>query len=252
MKISIITVSFNSAKTLQCTIQSIRNQNNKNIEYIVIDGGSKDGTLEIIKQNKDIISTWISEPDKGIYDALNKGLGLAKGEIIGLVHSGDTLANKDVLYRINRIFETEKCDILYGNTECFLPSYPLRVVRIDRGGPFIKNKFRRGWMPSHPTVYCKKEIFNKLGNYRLDLKIAADYEFLLRTMYFNEYKISYIDSIIYRYELGGTSSKNVKNILQSNLECRKAWILNGFKPPSFLILNKLLRKIPQFLNAINS
>jgi glycosyltransferase len=251
MKISIITATYNSAKNVSKSIVSVNNQTHPDIEQIIIDGASGDNTIAIIKSQPNRVKKLVSEPDKGIYDALNKGIKLATGNIIGLVHSGDELAHNEVISQIIRIFLNEKCDILYGNTECFLPSHPSKIVRIDRGGNFKKNRFRMGWMPSHPTIYCKKEIFELLGAYRLDLKIAADYEFLLRAMYVHEFKIHYLDSIIYRYELGGTSSKNLKNIILSNLECKKAWLLNGMQPPSFLIFKKLLRKIPQFLKSIN-
>ena len=247
MKISIITATFNSAHSLNECLTSVNNQTYQDIEHIIIDGASKDKTIEIIKSIPNRVTRIISEPDKGIYDAINKGILLSTGEIIGLVHSGDSLANIEVLNNISNIFEKEGCDILYANTECFLPSQPSKIIRIDKGGIFNPDRFKKGWMPSHPTVYCKKEIFDKIGKYRLDLKIGSDYEFLLRAMYIHKLKIHYFDSIIYRYELGGTSSKNLKNILLANLECKKAWILNGLKPPSFLILHKLLRKIPQFL-----
>ena len=250
MNVSIITATFNSSAHIVDCLASVYEQTYPNIEHIIIDGASKDNTLEIIKSMPNRVSKIVTEPDGGIYDAINKGITFATGEVIGLVHSNDLLSNPYVIENISKIFERTGCDILYANTECFLRSNRDKIVRIDRGGHFHRARFKQGWMPSHPTVYCKKEVFQKVGLYRLDLKIAADYEFLLRAMYKNKFKIHFFDSVIYRYELGGTSSKNLRNILLSNLECRKAWVLNDMPVPKFLIFNKLVNKIPQFVKAI--
>lgn len=250
IKISLITVCYNCANTIAYSITSVNDQTYTNIEHIIIDGSSVDKTIEVIKNMPNRITTLISEPDNGIYDAINKGISIATGDIIGLVHSGDLLSNNEVLSDISKVFETQDCDILYANTECFLPSQPTKIIRIDKGGIYKRSRFKKGWIPSHPTVYCKKAVFNKIGTYRLDLKIGADYEFLLRAMYVHHFKIHYLDSIIYKFELGGTSNKSIKNIILANKECKNAWIINGMRVPSFFIFNKLLRKIPQFIRPI--
>ena len=161
MKLSLITATYNSAETISNAINSVRNQKIDNLEYIVIDGCSTDGTLEILKENADIISKWVSEPDKGIYDALNKGLKMASGEIVGFLHSDDSFANDRILQNIIDVFDMQPIDFLYGDLEYITSAEPYKVLRYWKSGYFTPKNLKKGWMPPHPTVYFKRNLIDR-------------------------------------------------------------------------------------------
>jgi glycosyltransferase len=248
MKISIITICHNNEKNIRPTIESVINQTYRNIEYIIIDGASRDKTLEIVNKHKNKIDVIISEPDKGLYDAINKGIQNATGDVVGLIHAGDQLYNETVLEKVSRFFEVNDVDALYGHSQ-ILSSDGKKVVRINKSPSFKKSLFKYGWMPSHQSFYAKRILFQEYGMYNLKYKIAADYELLLRYMYFNHIKAALLDEFIVKFSLGGTSSKSVKNIYDLNKECIEAWEDNGEVIPFYTIPMKLLRKIPQFIKA---
>ncbi len=244
MKVSIITSTFNSKSTLQDTLNSIQNQNYQNIETIIIDGGSKDGTLDIIKKNK-VISKFISEPDKGIYDGLNKGIEIATGDVIGYVHSDDVLASETIISEIVAAFINSNIDGVYGDLEYVDKENTNRVIRYWKSKQFHPNLLKQGWMPAHPTLFLKREVYTKYGNFDLSYKIAADYDFMLRVLKDDNLKFSYLPEVITKMRVGGASNRSLKNILQKTKEDYRAVKSNNVGGV-FSILRKNTSKIKQF------
>ncbi|CAM3762661.1 glycosyltransferase family 2 protein [Flavobacterium chungbukense] len=207
MKVSIITVCYNRKETIAKSIESVLSQDYSNIEYIVIDGNSTDGTKEIIKSYAEKISTYLSEPDKGMYDAINKGLKMATGEIIGLMHSDDEFYDNDVISKIVEMFQKfPSSDGIYGNGIYVTNDKKERIVRNRISGAYSRKELESGWLPLHPTVYLKKKIIEKLGYYNLDFKIASDTEFLLRYLFKSKIKLSYFNSYVVKMRVGGLST----------------------------------------------
>jgi glycosyltransferase involved in cell wall biosynthesis len=246
MKISIITVCFNSAKTIEDTIQSVLSQDYPNVEYIIVDGGSKDATLDIVKKYSANISHFISEPDKGIYDAMNKGIALATGDVVGILNSDDVYYDSQVLSHISKAFEVTNADAVYGDLVYVASNNLEKVTRVWKSKPYTEGAFLKGWMPPHPTFYVKKSCYNQLGNYSLKLKSAADYELMLR--FIHKYKISlaYIPKTLVKMRVGGESNVSLKNRLRANKEDRMAWKMNGLKPHFYTLFLKPLSKLKQF------
>ena len=180
MKVSIITVSFNAEETISDTIKSVINQDYENIEYIIIDGASKDKTSSIVKSFGFKVAKFISEPDKGIYDAMNKGLALATGEIIGILNADDFYADSSIISKVVKRFQEEKVEGLYADLVYVKRNDTNKITRVWRSGDYSKGKFLKGWMPPHPTFFVKREVYEKYGNFNLDLPSAADYEIMLR------------------------------------------------------------------------
>jgi glycosyltransferase involved in cell wall biosynthesis len=247
VKVSIITIVFNRRLEIEQTIQSVINQTYSDIEYIIVDGGSTDGTVDIIKGYQTKLAKFISEPDKGIYDAINKGINLATGDIIGLIHAGDLLFDDLVISKIVHHFHKTGADISYGNTLLVSPDNIQKVIRVFEGCEYKPTRFITGWMPSHISVYIKREVFQLYGNYRLDLNIAADYELLLRFMYRYRVKSSYYPGVIARFRLGGISNKNIYSFLKSGSQCYRAWKLNDLKVTFYTIPFKYMRRIPDIV-----
>lgn len=247
MKISIITVTFNSAETLEQTILSVINQSYKNIEYIVIDGNSTDATLSIIEKYKSQISKIVSEKDNGLYDALNKGIELATGEVIGILHSDDFYTNTNVLQLYADTFLKTKSDAVYSDLYYVDKINTDKIVRKWNSGEYKANSFLYGWMPPHPTFFVKAECYKKYGKFNLNFKSAADYELMLRFIHKQKIKLDYLQNFSVKMRVGGKSNESVKNRVNANLEDRKAWELNGIKPYFFTLVLKPLRKITQYL-----
>lgn len=246
MKISIITACYNSSSTLSDAINSVRNQSYSDIEYIIIDGGSADGSVEIIKKNSEYISKWISEPDKGIYNAINKGIKLASGNVIGLLHSDDLLADNLIIERIAKAFINSGADVLYGDLIYVSKSDTGKVFRYWKAGKYNKKKLLYGWMPPHPTFFVKKEIYDKIGGFDEKFKIAADYEFILRTLNYIKTQVVYIPEVITKMRIGGASNKSLSNIILKSREDYFALKQNNFSFPFVALIFKNLRKISQF------
>ncbi|GHT43917.1 glycosyl transferase [Bacteroidia bacterium] len=247
MKISIISICFNNEKDIRSTIESVVNQTYQDIEYIIVDGSSKDNTLEIVNEYKDKIAKIISEPDKGLYDAINKGIKVATGDVVGLIHASDRLFNNEVIAKIARHFDKNDIEALYGHSKII--NAENGVDRINQSPQFKKSLFKQGWFPSHQSFYVKRELFEKYGYYKLKYRIAADYELVFRFLYCYDVKVSLLDEYIVLFSLGGTSTKSWKNIFELNKECAEAWKENGKRIPFYTIPLKLFRKIPQFIKA---
>ncbi len=246
VKISIVTAVRNGAKTIQQAIDSIGTQKGCTIEYIVVDGMSHDGTEDILRSNESKIDTLIREPDHGIYDAMNKGLKAATGDIVGFLHADDSLADPKTLSQILNAFQSERFDAVYGDLVYVKATDDEHLIRYWQGGNYCRQRFRRGWMPPHPTVYVKKHIYDQLGNYRNDFGSAADYECMVRLMVKNNIKVGYIPEILVKMRMGGKSNATLRNRLAANRWDRRAWSENGLKPPLGLRLFKPLSKLPQY------
>lgn len=240
MRITIITVCYNRKATIEKAIKSVLEQNYHDIEYIIIDGNSTDGTKEIIESYKDRISQYISEPDKGMYDAINKGLLLATGEVIGLMHSDDEFYDKKAVKRIAARFDYDpSIDGIYGDGVYVSNDKDERLIRDRIGGVFSLKKVKKGWLPLHPTVYLKKAIIEKNGAYNLDFKIASDTEFLLRYLYKHKIKMSYIDSYIVKMRMGGMST-SAKRAFEVLYEDYKIYKFHGLAPIVAVFLKKTI------------
>ncbi len=247
MKVSIITSCFNREATIENAILSVLKQNYSDIEYIIVDGASRDSSLSIINKYKEHISTIISEPDHGMYEAINKGIRQATGDIIGLVHSDDLLYSNKTISHIVKAFKETQADIVYGNGIFESSNNTTNIIRNWISGPFDKKKIKRGWLPLHPTVYIKKECIKKSGLYNENYKIAADSDFLIRYLYENNFKVHYLNEYIIKMRMGGlsTTPSKMKEKWDEDLRLYKS---HGFSPYCTLI-QKILSKIPQFISA---
>lgn len=245
MNFSIITATYNSYPAIKDCLECIAQQSLKP-EHLIIDGLSNDETITTIK-NSTSGSQFISEPDKGIYDALNKGLRLAQGDIIGLLHSDDLLAEATTLEKIKQAFEETEADVVYGELVYVDKEDTSKVIRYWKSQTFQPSLLKRGWMPAHPTVFIKREVYAKHGQFDLSFDIAADYDLMLRIFQDKTLKFAYLPEIITRMRVGGASNKSLKNILQKTKEDYRAIKKNkvGFAP--YVLFIKNLSKIPQFL-----
>jgi glycosyltransferase len=247
VRISIITISFNNSKDIRRTIESVLNQNYPDIEYIIVDGGSTDGTLEIISEYGESISHIISEPDRNLYDAINKGLKIASGDIVGLIHAGDRLFNSDVIKKVAEHFNCHDIDVSYGHS--MIVRKDDVPIRINRSPEYSKGLVRRGWMPSHQSIYLKRKLLEQFGYYDISLHPYSDYEFFLRYFYFNDLRIKRLDEYIIKFSKGGISTRNYINNLKAQKLHRDCWVMHGEQPPFYMIPLKLLRKTLQFAKA---
>ncbi|MEQ8239649.1 MAG: glycosyltransferase family 2 protein [Cyclobacteriaceae bacterium] len=247
MKISIITVTLNSEKTLRDTIESIQSQTYKDIEYIIIDGKSTDNTLSIVKEYDMVVSQVISETDSGLYDAMNKGLKMATGEVIGILNSDDFYSHNKVLEKIAQKIKETSCDVLYADINYVDPNNPTKIVRQWISQEFGPNYFEKGYVPAHPTVFIKKKLVKKY-TYNLNFKLAADYDWLLRLFSDSKVTIYYFHGAIINMRLGGVTSKGWFNILKGNLEITRSWWINKRKIPlKTLLINRPRIKLKQFV-----
>ncbi|ATA89054.1 glycosyl transferase [Capnocytophaga stomatis] len=247
MKISIITATYNSSKTVADTITSVYNQNYPTIEHIIVDGNSKDNTIEIIKKLPNRVVKILSEPDKGIYDAMNKGIALATGDVIGILNSDDFYSSNDILTQVMNVFEQTDCEAVYGNLEYIDEKDSNKVIRFWKSRKYKKGLFKKGWHPAHPTFFVKKEIYQKYGSFNLKYKIAADYEIMLRFIEKNGIRTIYLPITMVKMRMGGASNQSIKNIIQANKECYLAWKDNGMSISLFHFLRKPLSKFLQFM-----
>ena len=245
-KISIITVAFNSVKTIQDTIESILLQDYKNIEYIVIDAGSSDGTVEIIKSFGDKITYFISESDHGIYDGMNKGIKAASGDLIGILNSDDFYPNSFILSNVAKTFVDSECDAVYGDLVYVRDYDKNKIVRYWQAGAYSALKIKNGWMLPHPTFFVKKSIYNRFGLYNTELKRAADYEMILKLLYKQNISVKYIPMILVNMRMGGASNSSLRNRIRANKEDGLAWTKNQLNKPTFIRIKKPLQKIRQF------
>ncbi len=240
-KVSIVTATYNDRENLKRTIRQVRSQDYKNIEYIIVDGGSRDGTLEVIRKAQEDFGErlkWISQPDKGIYDALNKGLKLSTGEILGCCF--DEFAGPGVIGKMVAVMEREGTDGVHGDLDYVEGD---RVVRRWRQG---QGKIRFGWMPGHPTLYLRRKVYEEFGYYRTDYRISADYEFMIRILKDEKVRLSYLPEVLIRMSHGGTSTGSLGAYLEGMKEGHRALKENGVPMAAFTDFCRTLRVLAQF------
>lgn len=249
MKISIITVVFNGTETIEDCIKSVDRQTYHNIEHIIIDGGSKDGTLEIINKYKDKIAKLVSEPDKGIYDAMNKGIKLATGDVVGIINSDDVVANESVIETVVKAMSDSNADSCYGDLVYVDGENIDKVIRFWNAGEFRRDLFRNGWMPPHPTFFVKKELYEKYGLFNLDFPVTADYELMLRFLYKYNVSTTYIPKVLVKMRTGGESRPGIINTAKNMLENYRAWKVNGLETNLLTFVMKPLSKATQYIKS---
>jgi glycosyltransferase involved in cell wall biosynthesis len=243
MKISLLTVSYNSAATIKDTIESIRSQDFKNIEYIVVDGRSEDETVGIIKSYDSFIAKWISEPDKGIYDAMNKAIQMATGDVVGILNSDDFYCNNKIISQVAQAFEDPSVDVVFGDLIFVDPANLSKVVRKYSSANWYPAKFARGFMPAHPTVFIRRKYYEQFGLFKTDYKIAADYELLIRFLHVNKLKYKYLPLTMVTMRRGGVSSRSWKSNIILNSEIIRACRENGIQTNVFKIYPKYFTKL---------
>lgn len=246
-KISVVTISLNSGLTIEDTIKSVGVQNYHNIEYIVIDGLSKDNTLEIVSNYPQIVTKVISEKDVGIYDAMNKGIASATGDVIGFLNADDWYADEKVLSRVAEVFNDITADACYGDLVYFAADNTQQVVRIWRAGDFSRNNMYNGWMPPHPTFFVRRNCYTRNGGYRSDMGSSADYELMLRYILCRNITVAYVPHTLVCMRTGGISNASFLNRLKAHMMDWKAWRVNGLFPYPWSLPFKPLRKLIQWL-----
>lgn len=244
-EISIITPSLDAARTLSCCLQSVGRQT-ISAEHILLDGGSTDNTLEIARESGRHLSRIVSEKDRGIYDAMNKGLKMASGDMIGFLNADDCYHSAGVLEKVRGVFEDRSIESCYGDLLYVDMNDPGKVARFWRSGNFRPGRFSWGWMPPHPTFFARKGVFERFGQFRLDLGTAADYELMLRFLLKHRVSTRYIPEVLVRMRTGGASGASLAGRLRANRYDRLAWKVNGLTPYPWTTFLKPLRKIPQF------
>lgn len=248
---SIITVCYNSVSTISQTLASVQSQVDTTLEHLVIDGGSTDGCLDAVKSSLPI-SQIVSEPDSGIYDAMNKGLSLAKGKVVGILNADDFYASQFVLKEVAKVFKDESVDACYGDL-CYVDYHTTeKVVRYWKSKKYNYRKFYSGWMPPHPTFFVRKSVYDRFGLFNLELGSAADYELMLRFLVRHKLNAEYIPNVLVKMRNGGVSNQSIINRILANKMDRKAWQVNNLTPYPWTLTLKPLRKIGQWLSKPKS
>jgi glycosyltransferase involved in cell wall biosynthesis len=253
MRISVVTVCYNAAHTLADAVDSVLGQTSDpsaplELEYIVVDGGSTDGTLDLLARYRNRIATLISEPDNGLYDAMNKGIKAATGEVVAILNADDVYASTDVLARVADTFRDSGAEAVYGDLNYVTADDLSKVTRRWNAGPYTPGAFRRGWMPPHPALFVRRACYDRWGLFTLSLRSAADYELMLRFIHRHGMTLAYLPETLVLMRAGGVSNASLKHRIRAHREDWKAWRMNGFHPSLFTLLAKPLRKLPQFLS----
>ncbi|MDF2437037.1 MAG: glycosyltransferase [Bacteroidota bacterium] len=246
MKISVITVCYNSSSTIEATIRSVVEQDYPVVEYIVVDGKSTDKTLEIVNKYSNKISKIVSEKDEGLYFAINKGIALAKGDVIGILHADDFFTNSHVLSKVMEAFINYKPDTVYGDLQYVDRTDTSKVIRKWNSGQYSDGLFLKGWMPPHPSFFVRKSVYEKYGSFNTTLRSAADYEMMLRLLHRFKVSTYYIPEVLVKMRVGGKSNVSLANRIKANREDKKAWLINNLKPGLFTLIRKPLSKLSQF------
>lgn len=246
-KVSIITVILDNHRLVADAINSVLSQTYSDIEYIVIDGGSKDGSLDVIRSYGDQIHVVLSEPDKGIYDAMNKGLALATGDVVGFLNSDDFYADNTVIADVAAIFNENNAVLaLYGDLDYVSLLLKTQVVRKWRSGIYNSNRFYNGWMPPHPTFFARKSVYDTFGGYNTLLRSSADYELMLRMGLVHKIVMQYLPKVLVKMRMGGQSNRSFRNRVLAHIEDRKAWEIHQLKPRYYTLWFKPLQKLKQY------
>lgn len=246
MRVTIITACYNSAATIRDTLECIATQTYPDIEHLIVDGQSTDTTLEIVREFPHVRQV-ICEPDQGLYDAMNKGIRVASGEVIGILNSDDQYTHVRVLEKVMAKFKDPGTDAVYGDLQFTRASNPDHVVRTWRSGTYTHKSFYQGWMPPHPTFFVRKRVYDQWGCFNTELKMAADYEIMLRFLLKHRIPATYIPEVLVKMRIGGVSTSGWRQRLRANREDRMAWRLNGIRPYPWTLWMKPIRKLTQFL-----
>lgn len=247
LEFSVVTVTWNCEGTLADCLESVARQSWPEREHVVIDGASTDGTLALLEARRDQLAVLVSERDKGMYDALNKGIALSSGDVIGLLHADDCYADTTVLARVAEVFADPAVDACYGDLEYVAAQDMARVVRYWQSGEYNANKFYWGWMPPHPTFFVRRRVYEQFGGFNLEMGTAADYELMLRLLLKHRVRAAYIPKVLVKMRVGGMSNVSLKNRLAANRMDRKAWRANGLRPYLWTLWMKPVRKIGQWI-----
>lgn len=248
MKISIITVVYNNERTIKDALDSVLGQTYKNVEYVIIDGKSKDNTVSIIKEYENKLGFFVSEKDNGLYDAMNKGIQSATGDVIGILNSDDLYQDFDVIADVMEQFNNDPTlDILYGNLVYVKSDDVNKIVRNWKCKPYYDRFFENGNVPPHPALFVKRSVYDRVGLFNLDYKLAADYELMLRMLKKYDFKIKYIDRLIVKMRLGGATNQSFTNIINQNKEIIRSWKDNSLKVPFYLMPVRIFKRLIQFI-----
>ena len=250
MKFSIITAVYNARDTLADALESILAQEYPDVELVVIDGASSDGTLDVLEEYRDHIDILISKPDQGIYDALNKGIQHATGDVIGFLHADDLYADSSVLTKVAAVFASDHVDAVYGDLEYVRKSEPDKIVRYWKSGAYSATKLKHGWMPPHPTFYVRRSVYEQYGGFDSSFRIAADYDCMLRFLAKGQIRCRYIPKVMVKMRIGGASNRSLANIIRKSREDYMALRRNGIGG-AYTLLMKNLSKIPQFIQRFS-
>jgi len=242
MRVSVITVSYQSARTIEETLLSVAAQTHEDLEHIVIDGGSTDGTQDILDRHRAHLAAVVSERDRGLYDAMNKGWQRATGEIVGFLNADDAFASPDVIADLAAAFESSGSEAVYGDLELVRDG---QVQRVWRSGPYRRFKYHLGWMTPHPATYVRRSLFERHGGFSLGLPIAADYELMLRFFFLHRASVHYLPKTIVRMTAGGASNGSLSNIARANWQVYRSWRMNGLFTMPTIMLTKPLSKLAQ-------
>lgn len=245
IKISVVTATFNSSATLPATLESLAAQTYANVEHLVIDGGSSDNTMKLVQSDRFTNRVTLTEPDDGLFDALNKGVARATGEVIGVLHSDDVLGSSDVLASVAREFRDPAVLAVYGNLVYETREAPHKIIRYWHSGEFALQKLRQGWMPPHPTLYLRRSVYERYGSFDCSYRIAADYDFILRIFPHIADGVRYLDKLFVKMKVGGTSNRSIQNIVAKSAEDLRALRSNKIGGWGALVL-KNTSKIGQF------
>jgi len=247
LKVSIVTVSFNSAATIRDTIESVLGQDYPSVEYIVIDGGSTDSTMRVVSEYERGISTVVSEPDLGIYDAMNKGISLATGDVVGMLNSDDVYSDSGAVRRMVECMAAAQSDTVFADLVQVTRRDLNRVVRYYDSSRFSLGRLRYGWVPAHPTFMVRKVLYDEWGLFSLDYRIAADYEMMVRLLYRAGASYSYLPSVVVKMRIGGVSTSGLRNIIRMNREIVRACRENGLDTSLARVLLKTPMKLIEYV-----
>ena len=251
MKVSVITVVLNNKLTIADTIETVRMQQYRPIEHIIVDGGSTDGTLDVINRYKDSIARLVSEPANGVYDAMNKGIELSSADIVGFLNADDFYADENAVGQVVEAMQANNTDCCYGDLEYVARDNPKQTVRRWKSRAYRDGLFEKGWHPPHPTFFAKKYLFDKFGRFDLDFRISADYELMLRFLKKGAIKSCYIPRVLVKMRLGGASNKNLWQIIKANIECFQACRKNGLRVSPAIMFRKPFSKLAQYVRKTN-
>ena len=253
MKVSVITVAYNSGKTIRDALQSVLQQTYTDIEYVVVDGCSKDNTLDVIKEYEPLFCGkmhYISEPDRGIYDAMNKGIRMATGDIIGILNSDDVFYDEYAVEKIVCAFESHRVDAVFGNLY-FVKQHNLdAIVRVWKGSPYTPDAFRRGWHPAHPTFYARRACYVRLGGFDTSFEVSADFELMLRFIEKAHISTFYLDRYLVKLRVGGESTGSLRKMMKGNVNVLRAFKKNGIRVSWFYPVMRLFPKVIGILKRI--